>query len=251
MAGLEEIPARRIPRILEAAVDAAARVTITVRTDSRWLTYSSAAIGLRDDDLLLEVPRVDREAEQAFQPGIEVGLSFRLGRDKYVFSAPLVEAKVYSPEAGVWSVVVVASPPEMVHRIERRRCDRTDIALERVVRATFWLGGEQVESTGAIPDQPTWAGSVENVSDGGICLRTALASADCVEIGDILGIRLTFTDDETFCADVRYRHARVDGDAVHMGLEFTRGAVRRHGDPGGWILAKIAECLHELQEAPL
>ena len=111
--------------------------------------------------------------------------------------------------------MLVICRPSRMQRLQRRAYIRAEVPPNRIVRASFWLGGRTAEPTGGSPTTPVWSGRVVNLSAGGFQLHTDAAAASDVEIGDAVGVRVVF------------------GMGGQSGLLRRRGPPRRIGrDPG-------------------
>lgn len=72
---------------------------------------------------------------------------------------------------------------------------------------------------------PIWSGRVINMSAGGVYVRADLEAARYIEVGDLIGIRVSFGGEmsESIVMDATFRHAERDGDMVLLGFQFVEG----------------------------
>lgn len=231
MATLQHLSNRQIDEAVEAAAERQVPVTLTVRNERGWTSLHSRLLAVREGHLWLEAPRSDEgEVLHEFQPAEKTGVSFKLKHHKHIFTgivAAVEEADL--GEGGRCRVVQVCSPTKM-HRMQRRAFFRAEVPANRVVRASFWLGGREAEPSGPAPDRPVWYGRVANLSAGGFQLRTTADAAGAVEIGETVGVRVIFgAGDETVYADAQFRHLQQEAGEVNMGFQFVGLAQSAEG----------------------
>jgi c-di-GMP-binding flagellar brake protein YcgR len=221
MAVLQELKTPQINELLSLAVEKMTPVIITVRSDTSWAILHSRALAIEDQHLLLEMPLNDATAPpHEFVPAERLGINFKLRHHKHIFAATVAGQQQLLLAGEKVPALAVVMPTRM-QRLQRRAFLRADVPPNRIVRASFWLGGCEVEPDGGSPDLPVWSGTVTNISAGGFQLSTDQPAADGMESGDIVGVRMVFgAGDETIYADAQYRHAGFEGGKALIGFQF-------------------------------
>ncbi|MCJ7543924.1 MAG: PilZ domain-containing protein [Phycisphaerae bacterium] len=214
MSAIQELGNQQINEVMTVAVDRRAPVILTVQRGRNWRTTSAKALALRDVHLLLELN--GEEADRQFIPAEKVGMSMKIKHHKHIFTATVVG--VERGEAG--DVLVVCRPSRM-QRLQRRAYARSEVPPNRIVRASFWLGGRTAEPVGGLPTTPVWSGRVVNLSAGGFQLHTDAAAAGDVEAGDAVRTRIVFgMGEQAVYADAEVRHAELSSARAMIGFRF-------------------------------
>ncbi len=222
MASLQNLTNQQIDEVLYAAAERQVPATISVREPAGWVSYHTRLLAIRQGHILLESPSSEAgEQPREFRPADRIGVSFKLKHHKHVFSGTVAETSQEKLDDGsVRGVLSVCSPTRM-QRMQRRAFNRSDVPGNRIVRASFWLGGRENEPAGTTPDQPVWSGRVVNISAGGFQLTSEHSLGDAVSPGDTVGVRISFgIGDETVYADALFRHCVEEGGKFHLGFQF-------------------------------
>ncbi|MFB3892205.1 MAG: flagellar brake protein [Phycisphaerae bacterium] len=222
MATLQDLDPQQMEQSVYDAIARRVPVILTVRVGDSWSNLHSYVLAERERTLLLELPLPDdSRPPHEFAPGEAVGVSFKHKHHKHIFNTRVVGLQSLHTEDGCALHVLALEAPAKMQRLQRRAYLRADVPPNRVVRATFWLGGREAEPAGGSTDTPVWLGRVANISAGGFQLRAEDNVADAVDVGDIVGARLTFgAADEAVFADAQCRHIEHCGVGVLMGFQF-------------------------------
>jgi len=222
MAVLQELSADQIDELIGMAVARTVPLIITIRTEASWDNLHSRMLAVRGTHLLVELPCVDpKAAPHEFVPSERVGMSFKLKHYKHLFTATVVgQERIKLPDGTEAPALAVVLPSRM-QRLQRRAFIRADVPPNRIVRASFWMGGCDCEPAGTSPQRPVWSGRVTNISAGGFQLATEPQAAEGLESGDPVGVRLVFgTDGQAIYADAQFRYAQMDRDRALLGFQF-------------------------------
>ena len=221
MAILEELDIARINAAVGDFVEKGLPLAATIHRGSRWINLHSRAVALRDGHLWIEMPQSDNGSQYEFAPGERIGLSFKLKHHKHIFFATVAGMeRLSAAEGGEMTVLSVCAPARM-QRLQRRAYTRVQVPPNRIVRASFWIGGQHEEPTGTSCRRPVWSGTVTDISAGGFHMRAASDAAANLEVGDIVGVRISFgPGGEALFADAQFRHAEIDAEATGIGFQF-------------------------------
>jgi c-di-GMP-binding flagellar brake protein YcgR len=222
MATLQHLTIRQIDEVIRSACQRQMPATITVRTAGRWSNLHARMVGVRDGHLLLELAQPEGDGRvHEFQPADRAGISFKLKHHKHIFTATVAAVEAGRCADGTDVRVLQACIPTKMLRMQRRAFLRAAVPANRVVRASYWVGGREFEPTSGSEDQPVWSGRVMDISAGGFQMTSADGGNDALEIGETVGVRISFgAGEETVYADAQFRHRQeTDGD-IHLGFQF-------------------------------
>jgi len=222
MSVLQELDAVQIDELINAAVDKAVPVIITISQEKSWANLHSRVAALWGSHMLLEMPCAELTGvPHEFAPAERVGVSFKLKHHKYIFSATVVGQERIAQDDGSELPVLAVVAPARMQRLQRRAFLRADVPDNRIVRASFWMGGRDCEPAGTDCEHPVWSGQVVNISAGGFQLAVDPNAARILEEGDCVGLRLVFgTGGETVYADAQFRHAELIDGRAQLGFQF-------------------------------
>jgi c-di-GMP-binding flagellar brake protein YcgR len=222
MASLQNLTNQQIDEVLYAAAERQVPATITVHEAAGWASYHTRLLEIRQGHILLEAPSPEiGEQSREFRPADKIGVSFKLKHHKYVFAGTVAETSQDKLDDGSVRGVLHLCSPTRMQRMQRRAFERSDVPANRIVRASFWLGGRESEPAGTTPDQPVWSGRVVNISAGGFQLTSEHSLGDAVSPGDTIGVRISFgIGEEAVYADAQFRHCLEEGGKFHLGFQF-------------------------------
>ncbi len=248
MPTLQDLNPRQINEAVLAAVERHVPVAVTLPSGPSWTTVNGRVLAIRNGHLLLELPPTDTApATQTFNPADKVGISFKLKHHKHIFTATVICKELFRLEDAREVPVLRLCPPREMQRLQRRAYFRVEVPGNRIVRASFWLGGKSLEPTGGSPTTPVWSGRVANLSAGGCQVQTDRGAAEALEEGDVVGMRLIFgVAEETVYTDGEVRHADVVADKTSVGFKFLG---LEQTQEGAAILQFLARKISEFQKA--
>lgn len=156
----------RCRQIIEESIQRRVHVVLTYRGAEGWRTYKSQfAAGPAPHGALVVV--VERAGESAPAPpvGQTVGVSFRLGHKKCMFSST-----VRSLESAQAGLLVTLLWPESIQQLQRRAFERVAPPSGTVIAVRFW----PTDETGG--ERQVRHGQLEDLSAGGMRLKVADAA---------------------------------------------------------------------------
>ncbi|MCK4600901.1 MAG: PilZ domain-containing protein [Phycisphaerae bacterium] len=252
MSYIYELSNEQINEAVSMAAQKHVPVSITVRAKSRWVNYHSRAIVIHEGHFWIELPITEASvAPHEFAPAEKVGLSFKLKHHKHIFTGTVASLRTFELADGAEAPVIAVCVPTQMYRLQRRAYERVEVPSNRIVRASFWLGGCQAEPAGTSAESPVWSGRTMNISAGGFQVRTDRDAAKSLEPGDIVGVRLGFgAEMETVYADAQFRHTEPAGESVLLGFQFLGLGQTDVGKKAlTLIVAKVTEFQHTAQHA--
>ena len=245
---LQNLTASQINQAIQAAAERTVPLSVTVRRDRTWRNLYSRLLAVRGGYLFIEHPASDDGGPPLeIAPAEKIGLSFKLKHHKHIFAVTVKGlGTLRLGEQGGEVAVLCACWPARMMRLQRRAYVRADVPPNRIVRASFWLGGRDAEPRGTSPATPVWSGRVANLSAGGFQFVPCLADAtQTLEVGDLVGVRLVFgAAQEAVYADAQLRHVDHVGEQVAMGFQFVGLGETPEGRDS---LQRISEIVAEFQ----
>lgn len=221
MSCLRQLGNEQVNEVLHAAVGRTIPLTVLMYENNRWCNFRSRFVVLRDERLLIEMPCDENGVPRRFEPADKVGLNFKYKHHKYTCSATVAEMSTATSGDDEEITVVSICLPSRMYCLQRRAFTRADVPANRIVRASFWMGGKDNEPTNASPDNPVHSGSVINISAGGFRMRSGHDATRGMDIGSPAGVRVTFGAGGTAVfADAQLRHVEMCEGGAIVGFQF-------------------------------
>ena len=222
MATLQRLSNRQIDEVVRAAAQRRSPATLTLRAERGWTNIRSRIVDLRDGRVRLELVQPSaEESDHDFQLAEKVGVSFKLKHHKHVFTGTVASVDEDRSQDGTALRVVWVCSPTRMHRMQRRAFIRVEVPANRVVRASFWMGGRECEPAGTTRVRPVWFGRITDISAGGFLLWTEDLSAGSFDMGETVGTRISFgTAEEAVYADAQFRHVQDLDGGICVGFQF-------------------------------
>ena len=243
---LQELNSQQIDEAVGGATKKNVPLTITVRSGQKWTNLHSRAVALEDKHICIEPPKADYAmTPHDFTPAQKVGLSFKLKHYKHICSATVVGPTNLRQDGGTIVPVLSLCWPLHMQRLQRRAYRRVDVPPGKIVRASFWLGGQVAEPQGTSVERPVWSGQVANISAGGFQLAMGEDLTDLLEVGETAGVRMVFgLGEQTVYCDAQLRHVAIEHGQCQIGFQFAGLALTAQGREA---LSLITERVTEYQ----
>jgi hypothetical protein len=222
MARLQDLAIEEINEAIADAVERNVPLTVTIKDGSQWITLHSRFVENRDGRVLIEPPQVDDDVPpREFAPADRLGVSFKLKHYKHITNVTVAGVEQLPLEGGQAMPVLSVVSPSKMQRAQRRAYLRAEVPDNRVVRASFWLGGCDAEPAGGDLDNPVWAGQVRNISAGGVQVEADPEAVRMIEIGEMVGMHISFgPGQESVRVDAQFRHLEKVGQDFLLGFQF-------------------------------
>ncbi|HEY3244078.1 MAG TPA: PilZ domain-containing protein [Phycisphaerae bacterium] len=247
-AAAPEMPRQRRDEILLEAAAQLTPVVLTARTAECWQVYKSRLLSAEPGQRLL-VERSDNTpgGPPEIAPGEELGVTFRRGHRKCMFSA-----RVQPPASVVLGdrrhTALVLSWPDWMQEFQRRVYQRVAPPPDQSIEVHVWRGGaEQRPASSAAAGSGVHVGAVCDLSVGGMAMT--LAGVHPLRAGDALGCAFSARpNDEPFVLDATLRHVGRDAEGRSvLGLQFVGLETSGYGREAVTRLAKTVTGFHRLQ----
>ena len=218
MATLSTFTGSEVADAIECASKYKLCVTVTVCHQDQWLMFRGDMLDADGQFVWISYPHGDRRtADYEFSPGQRIGVTFRSGFQRLLFTANIVAVE----ESGTPALRLEL--PEELQVSERRVGQRIEMPALATVEALIWLGGRHVKHDEEDVVVPVWSGRVLDLSEGGCYVRTDSEVSRYIEIGDIVGLQLTVGQgdvSEQLLVDAQFCRSDPDGEKLMVGLKF-------------------------------
>jgi hypothetical protein len=248
MPTLQELNSRQTEQALSGAMEGHIPITATFNLQQSWHVLHGRLIPPDGRFLVLEL---EQPATLALPTDLRMGVSFKLKHYKHLCTATLLACQQLTrPDASMADALKLSWPGRM-QRLQRRAYTRVDVPDNRIVRAACWLGSSREEPAAGSPTSPVWSGRVSNISAGGLQLVTDASASRDLDVGDDLGMRLTFgLGEQAVYVDAQVRYLELAGQQVVVGLQFVGLDHTAEGrETLSIISARIAEYQHLAEQA--
>jgi len=237
MNSLMTIDDTRCDEIVAEAIRSGTQVVLTCRQAGGWATFKSSFVPRDPSDRSILIAKPP--SGSTVEPGQRVGVAFRRGHKKCVFTTTVRGADAPA-DAGA---AIVLGWPEALQQMQRRVYHRAAPPPGETVRVRFWTG--HVEEPGGDPPSgaATIDGLLQDVSAGGIRVRTSQAPS-LAEDSPVVCSFVTGTGRRPFVLNALFRHCEGAGDGFSCGFQFV-GLESQKG--GADVLAQLVRAVTNYQ----
>ena len=194
-----------------ADIDFAARLVLAVHVNNQWLAFVPKVIGEVDDTLLLDFPPPQPADAATTIVDCSAKLLLRTRSNRYIAAVQVQPAATWQLRGQEVVAMSVRVPPEL-KRFNRRALPRTDVPSSSGMRGDVWLGDDR---------ELRWAGCIQNISSGGVQIRTSRSILDFLVAGEAVSISIrSALGSEPLMMRGHFRGGTQDGEMAVIGLEF-------------------------------
>jgi hypothetical protein len=220
---------------------------LTYQTSSGWAMVKTQFLDAGDanESLCLELAvQPGRLEEPMPEIGQELGVSFRRGSRKCVFTACLTACETQPTPGGRTRTLLRVTWPDAIQELQRRLYHRTPIPSGRFIPVDLWLARAR-ETPQAAP--LAHRGRMLDLSAGGLSVEFPLESRPRWQEDDQLACRFAASAGRAIevTARVTNYERRSDG-RVRVGLQFMGLDA---GDRGRQVLQQISGLTQQLQRS--
>lgn len=192
-------------------------VTITYHAKTGWIVIKGRFAGEQDGSgaLVLEQSNPLRDSEPAPEFGQELGVSYRRGSRKCVFTAAFVDSQP-SPKNG--RPLLRLTWPEQIEELQRRMYHRTPVPQGRLIPVDLWLAQAQAADSA----NSAHRGTMVDLSAGGLSVELPRESRPRWREDEQLACRFSTGPDRP-PIEVTARltnYTRMSDGHVRVGLQF-------------------------------
>jgi c-di-GMP-binding flagellar brake protein YcgR len=249
MAVQEKVAAEEMMKIVQVAALRNTPIAVTSRVGETWQSYRSRFLGLREGDVWIAKlsAAVPGQSTTELDAGRRIGVAFKQGHYKYVYSSEVLPAGEQHPILGGKTPGIrVAWPTDML-QFQRRMFERALVPSGRRAFVTFWEGGLIREPQTQVRDKLTYHGQLVDLSAGGFRVRLLAGADPGFRTGDPLGAEIVIDGQAAqIRVDVQFRHSMPDEFGVTLGMQLMGLA---ESDDGRKVLGRISQFVQEFQRA--
>ncbi len=231
--------------VLQWAVEREAAVTASLQHEGTWVVFKSRFLRHDPAAAIVQIAAPIGGDGPAIEivAGQKLGLAFRRGHKKCLFTTVVVVRRNDTTSDGQPVDTIVLRSPDHVRELQRRAYQRTTVPDSRFIAVKVWEGGAPT------PEEPSWpicSGRVGNASVGGILVDIRSDQNPRLNIGDVVGVEITASPGRPpLIADAQYRHCAVTSPQ-RLGLGFQFVGLE-HGLPGRSEIQELAEFIRDLK----
>ena len=229
---------------LRWAAEHQAPLVLSVRVDDFWVALKSAFVQFDASGRVIQVlyPQAVDQPAVEIVPGQQVGVSFRRGHKKCVFSTVVALRRNEPTSGGTALDTLILRCPAQIHELQRRAYQRVTCPAEHFIAARLWEG----VGAGQPGSWPLCSGRVSNISVGGVQVDVRQDHNPRLSIGDRVGVEITVAPGRPpLMLDAQYRHCAISSPG-RLGLGFQFLGLE-HPQPERATLNELAEFVKELQ----
>lgn len=200
---------------LAASIQRRQRAALTHRSPSGWRVYKGTLTsGSADSDTVTLQLMADHEHDDAdpIEPGQTVGVTFRSGHKKCMFSAQVISGR----KAGKAESITL-SWPTALKQLQRRAFEREAVPRGEVIPVRFWLDSESDHDH---VSRDVHHGQMENLSAGGMSVK----ASGLLELTEGAVYRCVFTPSagsQAILVHAKLRHHEaIDRGRASLGFQF-------------------------------
>jgi c-di-GMP-binding flagellar brake protein YcgR len=215
----------RRDEILAEAASKRIPVTLSCHSHGNWTTLKSRILAVEGPGqrIVAEYP-VGPEGQRA--PDIErgqcVGISFRRGHKKCVFSSVVSEKRRFQVDQRNQVGALVIRWPEDICQLQRRAYFRVPVPAGHLVAVYLWPGGAVARQRAGSPGWPLHVGQLVDLSAGGF--RAELVGGDDPQfsVGQTVGMEFVPEPNRPpVVVDAHFRHSEPVGqERISLGFQF-------------------------------
>lgn len=231
--------------ILEHAASRNQFCVVTNRSEGAWESVKTKFVHDKDSPNRMFFEAVDAGSNRAlsYLSGELVGVTFRRGHRKCLFSTTVIGTTSIEQEDGTLVSAVELEWPSALHELQRRAYQRA-VPVGRHVSVRFWEGGvcnrRQAEHEGS----GIMNGTLVDLSAGGMRILSMDVAPDTLEEGDVIGLSFRpQSRGETIVIEGVFRHFQLTSDGLaSIGIQFIGLECSEHGRD---LLATLAGVVSE------
>ena len=199
-------------------------VCLAVDEGGRWRAARGESIRLTDSQIQIPLETSTPVGSvQALLGASDVFCMFTMFNHNHRFRTPIVGLNKVR-RGDEMGFMLIAQLPQQIDRATRRSSARAYVPPEERFRAAVWPGGCE-DPDGKVPPLglPVWSGTVLNVSNGGLQMRTHRDASIFLQRGDVVGIHLWMGARQMeLLLEASICHSQFDGSEMALiGVRFT------------------------------
>ncbi len=244
----------RKDQALAEAVGRGIPVTLSLKQSGAWAVYKSRFLDgeRRHDRVLIEYPHDPtlNPPSPDIRPGENVGIAFRRGHKKCVFTAVALGVCRRPSGEGPDVLALELGWPDSVQEIQRRAYYRACVPPDRTVPVELWSGGAACRAKAGNANRPIYRGRLTNLSAGGMGMVLPPGPDPSLRVNDAVGVAFQPEAGGTsFLLDATIRClGQGPNGSLTIGLQFTGLEAT---DEGRCLLRQLVRVVNVYQRQEL
>ncbi len=215
----ETLESKSDAAVLNWAAERRVPATVSIKSDQNWSVFKSHFLRHDEESGVFQIscPSGDGEVPIETAPGQQLGISFRRGHKKCMFTTSVVMRRRENlPNLGEVETVVLRCP-DRIREVQRRAYQRVTVPPETFIAIKLWEGGAPSSHQ---PSWPICSGRVGNASVGGVLIDVREDQNPRLTIGDLVGVEITASPGKPpLIVEAQYRHCAITAPG-RLGLGF-------------------------------
>jgi hypothetical protein len=244
----ETIKNEQVIEAMEAAVREQATAIMTHLSRGKWHMTKVAIKGVMGGKLHIEIAPREKPHPINIQLDQPVGMSLKLGYNKYIFDAIVLG---FEPAIKVASGgTVVLTMPERAEKLQRRSFFRVPVPKCFNVKVLFWHRGYK-DGANDVPFENYWQARLLDISAGGMQIAVESSLAENFKPGQLVGLQFTpmpYEKPVLLEAQIRHTAPTFDGTDLCMGLQIIGLEASVEGREVLSQLCGIVEQYHQINQ---
>jgi hypothetical protein len=244
----ETIKNEQVVEAMEAAVREQATAIMTHLSRGKWHMTKVAIKHVAGDKLYIEIAPREKPHPINIQLDQPVGMSLKLGYNKYIFDAVVLGFEPAIKEASGGTVVLTM--PERAEKLQRRSFFRVPVPKCFNVKVLFWHRGYK-DGANDVPFENYWQAKLLDISAGGMQIAVESSLAENFKPGQLVGLQFTpmpYEKPVLLEAQVRHTAPTFDGGELCMGLQIIGLEASVEGREVLAQLCGIVEQYHQINQ---
>ncbi|HSV27368.1 MAG TPA: PilZ domain-containing protein [Sedimentisphaerales bacterium] len=244
----ETIRDRQVVEAMEAAIREQAYAIMTHLSRGKWHMTKAALRSAANDKLNIEIIPHERPHPVNIHVDQPVGMSLKLGYNKYIFDTVVLGFEPSVKSAGGGTVILAM--PDRADKLQRRSFFRVPVPMCFNVKTLFWHRGYR-DGANDVPFENYWQAKLVDISAGGMQIAVESSLATNFRIGQLVGLQFTpmpYEKPILLEAQIRHTAPTADGSQLYMGLQIIGLEASPEGREVLAQLCGIVEQYHQINQ---
>jgi len=241
----------QIDQITEALQTAATQKTSAVMSHlskGKWHMTRVILKTIDNTNIHVEIAPKDKPHPINIQIDQPVGISFKLGYNKFIFESAVAGFEP-SPNAASGGTIVLNRPDRM-EKLGRRNYFRVSIPKDLNVKVLFWHRGYLDDST-EMPIENYWQAKLLDISAGGMQILISQDQKPNFKVGQLVGLQFTpmpYEKPILLEGQVRHIAPTLDNANLALGVQIIGLEASDDGREKLHRLCSIVEQYHQMNQ---
>jgi hypothetical protein len=244
----ELLQGQEVTEILRTFVEQQTPAIMSHLSRGKWHMTKVLPTCLDGRGLCIEVVLTDKPRPVNIQIDQPVGISFKLGYNKFIFETVVTSLEPSASPDGAGRLILAV--PDKMERIQRRNFFRVPVPPGLNIRVLFWYRG-YTEEAGQAPAENYWQAKLLDLSAGGMQILVSQEKKTSFVVGHLLGLQFTpMPYEKPILLEGQVRHIAPTADQrdVALGLQIIGLEASVEGREKLRRLCGIVEQYHQMNQ---